>query len=220
MGGSNSYALDLLLMFTAGAGSISMMATANTTLQLAVPDELRGRVMSVYTTVFAGRVTDRRGRDRRDRRQRRRPGGAVRRRAHLGARGTGRGGLVPNAALERPNSGPGGVAAVRRGAQWLAGTARPGRGNSRFAGQLDPLARAAVKWHDPKARKAGPRRRLPRDLGAFGEHDGDRQRADQPDDNKHERHVGGQRVCRGRTAPARSTASSGRARGDRRAGRR
>ncbi|HEV2005353.1 MAG TPA: MFS transporter [Candidatus Limnocylindrales bacterium] len=54
MGGSNSYALDLLLMFTAGAGSISMMATANTTLQLAVPDALRGRVMSVYTTVFAG----------------------------------------------------------------------------------------------------------------------------------------------------------------------
>ena len=54
MGGSNSYALDLVLMFTAGAGSIAMMATANTTLQLAVPDELRGRVMSVYTTVFAG----------------------------------------------------------------------------------------------------------------------------------------------------------------------
>jgi MFS family permease len=54
MGGSNSYLLDLALMFTAGAGAISMMATANTTLQLAVPDELRGRVMSVYTTVFAG----------------------------------------------------------------------------------------------------------------------------------------------------------------------
>jgi MFS family permease len=54
MGGSNSYALDLVLMFTAGAGSIAMMATANTTLQLAVPDALRGRVMSVYTTVFAG----------------------------------------------------------------------------------------------------------------------------------------------------------------------
>jgi predicted MFS family arabinose efflux permease len=30
--------------------------TANTTIQLAVPDQLRGRVMSVYTTVFAGSV--------------------------------------------------------------------------------------------------------------------------------------------------------------------
>jgi MFS family permease len=54
MGGTNSYALDLGLMFAAGAGAISMMATANTTIQLAVPDALRGRVMSVYTTVFAG----------------------------------------------------------------------------------------------------------------------------------------------------------------------
>jgi MFS family permease len=54
MGGSGSFQLDLLLMFTAGAGAISMMATANTTIQLTVPDELRGRVMSVYTTVFAG----------------------------------------------------------------------------------------------------------------------------------------------------------------------
>jgi len=54
MGGSNSFQLDLALMFTAGAGAISMMATANTTIQLAVPDALRGRVMSVYTTVFAG----------------------------------------------------------------------------------------------------------------------------------------------------------------------
>ena len=31
-----------------------MAATANTTMQLAVPDGLRGRVMSVYTTIFAG----------------------------------------------------------------------------------------------------------------------------------------------------------------------
>lgn len=54
IGGTNAYALDLGLMFIAGVGSITMMATANTTIQLAVPDELRGRVMSVYTTVFAG----------------------------------------------------------------------------------------------------------------------------------------------------------------------
>ena len=31
-----------------------MAATANTVVQLSVPDHLRGRVMSVYTTVFAG----------------------------------------------------------------------------------------------------------------------------------------------------------------------
>jgi MFS family permease len=54
VGLSRSYPADLALMFLAGAGAISMMATANTTMQLAVPDHLRGRVMSVYTTVFAG----------------------------------------------------------------------------------------------------------------------------------------------------------------------
>ena len=54
IGGIANYAVDLVLMFAAGAGAISMMATANTVIQLQVPDELRGRVMSVYTTVFAG----------------------------------------------------------------------------------------------------------------------------------------------------------------------
>lgn len=49
-----NYPLDLVLMFVAGVGAITMMATANTVIQLAVPDELRGRVMSVYTVVFAG----------------------------------------------------------------------------------------------------------------------------------------------------------------------
>jgi MFS family permease len=46
--------LDLGLMFLAGWGTISMAATCNTIIQLTVPDVLRGRVMSVYTTVFAG----------------------------------------------------------------------------------------------------------------------------------------------------------------------
>ena len=41
-------------MFAVGFGGILMAATANTTVQLAVPDGLRGRVMSVYTTIFAG----------------------------------------------------------------------------------------------------------------------------------------------------------------------
>jgi MFS family permease len=54
IGAGRSYPMDLVLMFLAGAGAIAMMATANTTMQLAVPDVLRGRVMSVYTTVFAG----------------------------------------------------------------------------------------------------------------------------------------------------------------------
>lgn len=44
----------LIAIFGAGAGGIAMAATANATIQLAVPDALRGRVMSVYTTVFAG----------------------------------------------------------------------------------------------------------------------------------------------------------------------
>ena len=41
-------------MFFAGFGGIGMAATANTVIQLNVPDQLRGRVLSVYTTVFAG----------------------------------------------------------------------------------------------------------------------------------------------------------------------
>ena len=41
-------------MVVVGFGVISMAATANTLIQLNVPDGLRGRVMSVYTTVFAG----------------------------------------------------------------------------------------------------------------------------------------------------------------------
>jgi MFS family permease len=53
---STSYPLSLLAMFISGAGAIAMAVTANTTIQMAVPDQLRGRVMSVYTTVFAGSV--------------------------------------------------------------------------------------------------------------------------------------------------------------------
>jgi MFS family permease len=53
---STSFLLSLFAMFVAGAGAIAMAVTANTTIQMAVPDQLRGRVMSVYTTVFAGSV--------------------------------------------------------------------------------------------------------------------------------------------------------------------
>ena len=51
---SRSYPLSMACMFGCGFGMISMAASANTLIQLTVPDQLRGRVMSVYTTVFAG----------------------------------------------------------------------------------------------------------------------------------------------------------------------
>jgi MFS family permease len=51
---SGSFGVSLVLMFVVGLGAILMAATANTTIQLTVPDQLRGRTMSVYTTVFAG----------------------------------------------------------------------------------------------------------------------------------------------------------------------
>lgn len=53
---STSFAVSLVAMFFAGMGAIAMAVTANTTIQMTVPDHLRGRVMSVYTTVFAGSV--------------------------------------------------------------------------------------------------------------------------------------------------------------------
>jgi MFS family permease len=54
LGFTSSFPGALVLMFIAGVGGIGMAATANTVIQLSVPDVLRGRVMSVYTTVFAG----------------------------------------------------------------------------------------------------------------------------------------------------------------------
>ena len=54
LGLSGLFFVSLVLMFFVGLGAIAMAATANTTIQLAVPDHLRGRTMSVYTTVFAG----------------------------------------------------------------------------------------------------------------------------------------------------------------------
>ena len=53
---SSSFGVALVAMFIVGAGGIGMAVTANMTIQMAVPDQLRGRVMSVYTTVFAGSV--------------------------------------------------------------------------------------------------------------------------------------------------------------------
>ena len=50
----HAFPVALVTMLFVGFGAIAMAATANTTIQLAVPDELRGRVISVYTTVFVG----------------------------------------------------------------------------------------------------------------------------------------------------------------------
>jgi MFS family permease len=53
---SRIFPISLGLMVIVGFGAILMAATGNTTIQLAVPDQLRGRVMSVYTTVFSASV--------------------------------------------------------------------------------------------------------------------------------------------------------------------
>lgn len=53
---SRVFPFSMALMVVIGFGSILMAATGNTTIQLAVPDHLRGRVMSVYTTVFSASV--------------------------------------------------------------------------------------------------------------------------------------------------------------------
>ena len=54
LGFTTVYAFCLTLMFVAGFGAILMATSANTTIQLNVPDVLRGRVSAVYTTVFVG----------------------------------------------------------------------------------------------------------------------------------------------------------------------
>lgn len=56
LGVSRFLPLSLLLMLVTGWGVIAMAATTNTLIQLTTPDALRGRVMSVYTTTFAGSV--------------------------------------------------------------------------------------------------------------------------------------------------------------------
>jgi len=50
----NAFVPALFAMALIGFGAIGMAATANTTIQLNTEDEYRGRVMSVYATVFAG----------------------------------------------------------------------------------------------------------------------------------------------------------------------
>ena len=54
LAGTSSYPVALTAVFFCGAGAIATAATANSLIQITVPGPLRGRVMSVYTTVFAG----------------------------------------------------------------------------------------------------------------------------------------------------------------------
>ena len=50
--GSRSFLLSLVVMFFTGISFVWQNALANTLLQIVSPDELRGRIMSVYTMVF------------------------------------------------------------------------------------------------------------------------------------------------------------------------
>ncbi|HEY8489676.1 MAG TPA: MFS transporter [Dehalococcoidia bacterium] len=54
VGLSRWYPLTLLLLVCLGYASITFTATANSRLQMAAPDHLRGRVMSLYFLLFAG----------------------------------------------------------------------------------------------------------------------------------------------------------------------
>ncbi len=51
---SQWFALTLLLLFCLGLANTAFAATANTSLQFATPDHLRGRVMALYMLLFAG----------------------------------------------------------------------------------------------------------------------------------------------------------------------
>jgi len=51
---SRLFAVSLLLLIMAGWGIVSFLATANSFIQLSTTDNLRGRVMSVYSFVFLG----------------------------------------------------------------------------------------------------------------------------------------------------------------------
>jgi MFS family permease len=51
---SGQFALSLALMVGIGVSTIALMTNANSLVQTSSPDNLRGRVMSVYTMVFGG----------------------------------------------------------------------------------------------------------------------------------------------------------------------
>lgn len=51
---SGHFYFSLTILFVIGWGLVSFLATANSFIQLSVPDNLRGRAMSVYAFVFLG----------------------------------------------------------------------------------------------------------------------------------------------------------------------
>lgn len=51
---SRNFGLSLFMLVVTGWGLVSFLATANSFIQLAVPDAMRGRAMSIYTFVFLG----------------------------------------------------------------------------------------------------------------------------------------------------------------------
>jgi MFS family permease len=53
---SKIFLVSLVAIMFGGWGMVSYLATANSYIQVSVPDELRGRVMSVYSFVFLGTV--------------------------------------------------------------------------------------------------------------------------------------------------------------------
>jgi len=53
---SKIFVVSLIAIMFGGWGMVSYLATANSYIQVSVPDELRGRVMSVYSFIFIGTV--------------------------------------------------------------------------------------------------------------------------------------------------------------------
>jgi MFS family permease len=53
---SRIFWVSLVIIMVGGWGMVSYLALANSFIQMSVPDELRGRVMSVYSFVFLGTV--------------------------------------------------------------------------------------------------------------------------------------------------------------------
>lgn len=51
---TRGFGAALVLLFLVGLASISFMAACNTSVQVRVPDAMRGRVMGLYTTIFGG----------------------------------------------------------------------------------------------------------------------------------------------------------------------
>src|SRR5437870_6167708 len=54
---TKTFSLALLFLFAAGFGMLLFFSTSNTLLQTIVPDEMRGRVMCVWSLVFGAMIT-------------------------------------------------------------------------------------------------------------------------------------------------------------------